>query len=143
MSRRLEPDQSDENIRIGRMIHENHYNRERKEVAIGNSKVDVADLNDGIMRISEVKKSSKYLDASLIQLKYYMMLFSDAGAIVSGEIRIPAERKKLKVELSDSDRTHIREKIDEIGRTVRNLKPPPALKIPFCRKCAYSELCWS
>jgi len=53
-------DQEDENIEIGRFIHENAYSREKKEIDFDNFKVDVADSIDGKIIVQEVKKSSKF-----------------------------------------------------------------------------------
>ena len=56
----ITPDQSDSNISLGRYIHENSYDRERKELVIGHSKMDVFRVSNGELVVGEVKKSSKY-----------------------------------------------------------------------------------
>jgi len=60
ISHGITADQEDENIEIGRFIHENAYSREKKEIDFDNFKVDVADSIDGKIIVQEVKKSSKF-----------------------------------------------------------------------------------
>jgi CRISPR-associated exonuclease Cas4 len=52
----IAPDQDDANVSLGRFIQDYSYPRERKELAVGNSKMDVFKLESGELLIGEVKK---------------------------------------------------------------------------------------
>ncbi len=43
MARNIVPDQDNINLDIGRFIHETSFRRKRKEISIGNVKVDLID----------------------------------------------------------------------------------------------------
>lgn len=72
ISHGIEADQEDENIQIGKWIHENSYSREKKELDFGNIKVDITDNKDGSLIIQEIKKSSKFIKSAKMQLLFYL-----------------------------------------------------------------------
>ncbi len=143
MSRNLTPDQEDENILMGKISHDEHYSRNKKEVAIDGIKLDMITLTNGKTVVSEIKKSSKYLQAAVLQLRYYLYVLQDRGIDATGEIRVPDERKVMQVELEQKDKEEIEEIVKEISAIISESNPPEAKKIRFCAKCAYSEFCWS
>ena len=52
----IAPDQDDANVSLVRFIQDYSCPRERKELAVGNSKMDVFKLESGELLIGEVKK---------------------------------------------------------------------------------------
>nr|WP_290755281.1 Dna2/Cas4 domain-containing protein [Anaerostipes sp.] len=60
MAHNILPDQKDENIDIGRFMHEHSFQRNEKEVLFGNVRFDVIFKNKDEIVIGETKKSSKY-----------------------------------------------------------------------------------
>ncbi len=54
--RKIVPDQEDENVEIGRFLHEYYSNRGKKEVDIGSGKIDRVKKVDGKLIIQEIKK---------------------------------------------------------------------------------------
>lgn len=143
MAHNIVSDQDAPNIDIGRFMHENSYKRKRKEISIGNIKVDVLDKKDGYLMIGEIKKSSKYIESSKMQLAYYLLELKRHGLEGRGMLMFPQERKRETIELND-------ELIDELERVERDILkicyepyPPKPIKINMCRKCAYAEFCWS
>ncbi len=136
MGREVTPDEDDEILKIGRAIHSVYYRDMKDEVQLDGIKVDR--IRGRV--IYEIKTSSKYLEATKFQLLYYIYRFREEGVDVEGEILIPKEGKRIKVDKADISKLEtILQKISEI---VRMEKPPLPQKIPFCRKCAYRNFCW-
>lgn len=143
MSRQLTPDEDAEPILLGRLIHEMTYRRKRKEVSLDDSRIDIIEKGYGRLIISEIKKSSKYIEAAELQLKYYLSLFQERGIQVEGLLRIPSERKEIKVTLFRDDMQILETVKSNIIELIHCSVPPKPVRIPFCKSCAYSEFCWS
>ncbi|HHW44423.1 MAG TPA: Dna2/Cas4 domain-containing protein [Desulfotomaculum sp.] len=60
ISHQLTPDAENDNLAYGRFIGETSYAREKKELAVGASKMDVYHFANGEFVVGEVKKSSRY-----------------------------------------------------------------------------------
>jgi CRISPR-associated exonuclease Cas4 len=78
-----------------------------------------------------------------MQLGYYLWRLAEEGMEASGEILVPEERKREVMELTPELRGEVEEMVANIETLVREPAPPSAVKIPFCKKCAYAEFCWS
>ncbi len=136
-------DQDDTNIDIGRFIHENSYKRKKKEISIGNIKVDVLDKKDGYLMIGEIKKTSKYLKSSKMQLAYYLLELKRHGLEGRGMLMFPQERKREIIELTDELIGELENTEMDILKICYKPYPPKPIKINMCRNCAYGEFCWS
>ncbi|MDH4129477.1 MAG: CRISPR-associated protein Cas4 [Spirochaetota bacterium] len=143
LSRQLIANQENDFLILGRMIHENSYIRMRKEIVFDGCKIDLLSHKNGKLLVGEVKKSSKSLDANIRQLKYYLYRLKQRGEQLSGEIRIPKEKKLIHVELSESDEKEIQFTVSSIRKLISLENPPEAKWIKFCKSCAYAEFCWS
>lgn len=143
LSRNIRGNQYNEFLEIGRLISETTYKRDKKEIFFGNNKLDVIRDSDNCITVIEVKKSSKMIEASKIQLLNYMYLLSKKGYRVKGEIRVPREKRVVPVELGDAEK----ELIENIKKDVISLvykKDAPSPKwIGACKSCSYNEFCWS
>lgn len=143
MGHQLTPDSDFEQMAQGRAIHQEHYTRNKKELSIDNSKIDMIQRKDGSLLISEIKKSSKYIDAAILQLNYYLSLFHKRGVKAKGVIRIPTERKQIEINLTEGDIANL-EKVKSEIIEILSMKTPPKLEmVKYCKSCAYSEFCWS
>jgi CRISPR-associated exonuclease Cas4 len=140
MSHGITPDEDFSSLEIGRAIHEIHYERMLKEVSLEGIKLDL--LKRGEMVVCEVKTSSKFLQAAKFQLLYYLYRLGEMGLKMRGEIRIPREKRKMKVYLNEENRNALLKALKEIKEIVNSEKPPAPEKNPFCRRCAYREFCW-
>lgn len=143
MSRHLNPSQENPFIEIGRLISNESYKHERKEVRVENIALDILKNIDGEVVIGEVKKSSKYEKSAKMQLCYYLLRLKSLGITAKGILLFPKEKKKIQIELTQ-------EIEEELEKTVANIKaiiempiPPSAKKIVFCSKCGYNGFCWS
>jgi len=93
--------------------------------------------------IHEVKKSTIGQKAHIWQLKYYLWVLKQHGfGQLNGVLEFPKQRKRIEVSLSPSDEERISEKMEAVRKIVSLPKPPKAVKIGFCRRCSYRELCW-
>ncbi|MGC9365329.1 MAG: CRISPR-associated protein Cas4, partial [Fidelibacterota bacterium] len=140
-SHQLNREHESDIVKMGRIIHEDSYEREKKEIRIGENLVlDFADVQTRV--IHEVKKSNKMEKAHEWQLKYY--LYCLRGWDIedfSGELNYPKLRKTVKVDLSSEDVERLAEVIEDIEKIISGPAPPP-VKIKPCLKCAYYEYCF-
>ena len=142
MAHQIEPAQNNTNIEIGRIIHEDSYQREKKEIRFDNTVIDILGHREGNIIIAEIKKSSKYLPSVTKQLAFYLLQLKEKGINLTGEIRIPQEKKKIKVELTQELEQEIKEICVNIEKIIELSLPPVAEKIHFCGRCGYYEFCW-
>lgn len=143
MAHQINPDEDDPNIEYGRFLQRFSYGRERKEGAIGSSKVDTYKPASGRMVVIEAKKSSRFLRSAKMQTLFYLKQLKERGVDAEGEIRVPDERKRIPVVLTDEALKEIQELENEILDTILRDMPEPPKKIAWCRNCAYREFCWS
>lgn len=143
MIHQIAADQEDESLEIGRFLSEHTYTRNKKEVLIGNIKVDRIRHEGEILYIGEVKKSSRYLKSARFQLLYYLDTLRRMGIEAKGELLFPEEKKRELVEWTKEAKEELDVAIEDIRRIARLPVPPPLEKIHFCNKCAYREYCWA
>ncbi|MBZ4663988.1 MAG: cas4 [Caloramator sp.] len=137
------PNQDDENIDIGRFIHENYYRRNEKEIRFGNVVFDVMYQNQNKLIIGETKKSSKFLEASKWQLLYYLKILNEAGIDAKGVLQYPEERRRVEVELTDENIIKLKKMEEEIINIIESPLPPKVEECVYCKNCAYREYCYA
>jgi len=142
MARELNPFQEDEFLEIGRLIQDESYRREKKEISFGNIKIDLVKNEKGELVISEIKKSSKALQSAKMQLIFYLYTLKKHGISAKGELLFPKEKKKETVELTDELKEEIKTAISNIQELIKKDLPPEPKKNNFCKTCAYYEFCW-
>lgn len=126
---------------LGRLIHEASYQRLRKEIFV--DRFLKIDLFRGEL-VAEVKKSSKHEKAARVQLAYYLYyLKHEKGIELKGILLFPKERKTEAVELTPELEKEIEKILKELKEVILQEKPPPAIKIKYCKSCAFRELCWA
>jgi len=143
MAHQLEANQDDENIRIGKIIGENAYSREKKELDIGSGKLDIIKTENGKLIVGEIKKSSRFLESAIHQLLFYLLQLKEMGVSARGELLIPEERTKIDVVLDENNENDIKQAIKHITHIVNQEFPPEPMKNKYCRNCAYNEFCWA
>jgi len=139
----ITPDQDDTNVSLGRFIQEYSYIREKKELAVGHSKMDVFHIGDGELVIGEVKKSSRYRQSARMQLAFYLSELQQRGIKARGELRFPKEKKREEVVLDEQTERELDQTRREILRILYLPQPPLPAKNRYCKKCAYAEFCWA
>lgn len=129
----------------GKLIHEESYPRRDEsfeEIEIDGIKIDFFDPKSNV--IHEIKKSNRFEDAHLWQLKYYISILKDHGLnIVTGLLEYPRLRRTESVILTEDDRTVINEKLVDIRKITDDEKCPDRKKITACKNCSYFDFCWS
>ncbi len=137
----IEPEQENDYILLGKHIHEIFYQSRKKELGIDN--VIKIDVLPGRMVIGEIKKSSKYLKSAKMQVAFYLYYMKrEKGIDMQGLLLIPEERKKVKVLLTPEVKGEIEEAIRNIEKILESERPPPAVRVPYCKRCAYKDMCW-
>ena len=137
----IEADQESDFLLLGRHIHEIFYKRQKKEFVINNTiKIDILPSKKVI---GEIKKSSKYLKSAKMQIAFYLYYLKQKGVNIEGELLIPEERKREKIKLTADLEKELEKSIIEIKEILKMNKPPYPKKIPYCKNCAYKEMCWS
>lgn len=143
MAHEMEPEREFDLLAEGRLNQEAHYKRATKELSLPGMRLDQVRREGNRLIVSEVKKSSRFLPATRLQLGYYLWRLENEGMEASGEILVPDERKRETVELTPELKAEIESLVARIEALVEEPTPPPAEKIPFCKRCAYAEFCWS
>ncbi len=142
IAHQISADQDSDNVLVGRFIGETTYEREKKEIGVGGSKIDVFHIEDGKMVIGEVKKSSKFKESARMQLAFYLSELKERGIDACGELRFPKEKLREEIVLDE----HTERELDKVRREILRIiyleKPPPPQKIKYCKNCAYTEFCW-
>ena len=130
-----------EYVQLGRLIDENTYKRNKKQIAIGKIKIDFID-NKGV--VHEVKKSNKIEKAHIYQLKYYLLTLMEKGIEnVTGEIDYPKLKKRKTILLEPEDKKEFENIFSGIQTILCKPKPPEVVKKNICAKCAYYEFCFA
>ncbi len=142
MGHQIVPDQDNNDIILGRFIQDYSYSREKKELMVGTSKMDVFHISDGKLVVGEVKKSSRYKESARMQLAFYLMELKKRGVDAKGELRFPQEKYKESIVLNNEIEEKLQKTIKDILRILYLPAPPEPVKNIFCGKCAYNEFCW-
>lgn len=143
MQYQIDPEREHELLAQGRLNNIEHYERAEKELPLPGIKVDQVRRESGELVIGEVKKSSSGLEASVLQLSFYLHRLEEAGVQARGEVLVPKERKKIPVVLDEPTRAKLSTATAEISEILHTPRPPKAKWIKFCPNCAYAEFCWS
>jgi CRISPR-associated exonuclease Cas4 len=145
MAHELNPDEDDPYLELGRFLSQSSYPRaRRRELSLPGMKLDlIEDANgDGEVIVAEIKKSSRFLEAARLQVLFYLRRLEEHEVSARGELRIPKERRRFPIELDAEGRERLDRAIADLAALVTEPLPPPAERIPFCRRCAYREFCW-
>lgn len=143
MSRNISGDQETESLEIGRFVSEKTYKRNKKEINIGNNKIDFIRNENNTLIIAETKKSSKKIEATEAQLLFYLYSYKNELKEVFGEIKVPKEKKAISVKLTEEKEKYIKTLIREIEELISLEKAPVKKRIKVCSSCSYLEFCWS
>ncbi|WP_051962871.1 CRISPR-associated protein Cas4 [Mesoaciditoga lauensis] len=144
MSRAFSPDEENYFLVLGKLIHEESYKRMKmKEIELDGMKIDFITEKDGQTIVAEIKKSSHGVESGKIQLLYYMKNLRDLGINLKGELRVPTEKKIIKVELDEENERALNHYIDKLLEIISLEKPPAVTRTSYCRKCAFESMCFS
>ncbi|MFU8767370.1 MAG: CRISPR-associated protein Cas4 [Candidatus Methanoperedens sp.] len=130
-----------ENVNIGKVLHEDRYRRDSKDVTIDQTiSIDFIRKGESIV-VHEIKKTKKMEEAHRWQMLFYLHYLKSKGVNATGEIHYPLISRKDEVLLSENDEAGIEEFSSKIRELVINKMPSPEKK-KICPKCAYFEFCF-
>ena len=129
-----------EDINIGKLIHEKSYSRETKNINLGEVAFDFVKKGKEAA-IFEIKKSSKLEKPAKYQLYYYLWYVKQTGKEIKGVIVYPKEKKKEELKLTPEIEREIEDIVKNIRKIVSLTVPPHVKRRPYCKKCTYYELC--
>lgn len=128
----------------GKLISETSYPRHPKgfqQLQIGRIKIDLYDPRRRL--VYEVKRAPRLVEAHKQQLRFYLYVLEKIGIQdVRGVLVYPQQRRRLIVELTDTEREKLEALLTEMERVRRSPTPPPLRRKPFCQRCAYHDFCW-
>lgn len=139
----MSANQFDTNVELGRFLHEMNYSKNRKEISFGSVNFDIVKKTKNKLIIGENKKSSRYTEASKMQLGYYLRLLHELGVEAEGVLLYPSERKKEKVLLTEDLMLKLDKQEKEIISICKKDIPPQKINNKYCKQCAYNEYCFS
>jgi CRISPR-associated exonuclease Cas4 len=131
---------NNDDINIGRLIHEKSFSREKKNINLGDIVFDFVKTGDKDV-IFEIKKSSKLGEPVRYQLYYYLWNAKKMGKVMDGMLVYPEERKREKIVLTQEKEEEMEKIILDIQNLVSQTLPPPVVIKPYCRRCTYYEMC--
>lgn len=132
-----------ENVKLGKILHEDSFKREKDYLIDNLINVDFIKITDSI-EIHEVKKSQKMDKSHEFQLLYYMYYLKNEKDIdnIKGFLNYPNSRKKEEIFLTNDKEEELTRIIAEIHKINDGEMPKPKKK-KICNKCAYFEFCFS
>lgn len=159
-------EQESDTVKLGKLIDEHSYEREKKELEIDHAKIDWLDVRDGVPThaevqdstiqsnegmfryagvLHEVKKSDAFEEAHEWQVLYYLYLLKQKGVNnIIGEIDYPKQKQKVQVALTPEKEQELQQIILSVKEiTSRTNAPEIEVKKSVCKKCSYFELCYS
>ena len=140
-NRNILMEQTNENVAMGKFISESTYDRREHEIKIDDVVLDFFDHQTNT--IHEIKKSDKMEEVHVWQVKHYIHVLENKGIEnITGKIDYPKLRQTIKVELSDQDREELIKIDTQVTQIIAKEIPPEIINKPFCKQCAYYELCY-
>lgn len=137
----IQMEHTSDRVRLGKLVHEESYQRRKKEIDI-DDKVVLDWREDGI--VHEVKLTDKMEEAHEMQLLYYLYYLKLKGVEgLRGQIDYPKLRQTKTVELDEMKERKIEQTLEDMRRIVDMPRAPEVEWMRICRSCSYAELCWS
>lgn len=124
----------------GQILHEQAYKYLPREIVIDNAfKIDAIDGE----YVREVKLSSKMTKADRLQMLFYLYQLELRGLKKKGLISYTKERKTREIILNEKGKKDIKKAIAEAHRILKQAKPPPYVRLNYCKSCAYHDFCFA
>lgn len=140
---RLNLEDESENVKIGKAIHEEKYDKENNcEIAIDNIRLDKLTTK----YLTEIKKSDADIEAAKWQLLYYLKVLKSKGIIRKGKLEIIEKNKQNKsiiiVNLTDEIEQRLNMIEKEIIKLIDGNNVPEVINDKKCKQCAYYAYCY-
>lgn len=139
---RINMEDNSEDVRIGRVLHDIRAKEEKNtEIKYDNMAIDRVTRNN----IEEYKKSDADIEASKMQLLFYLKSLEEKGIKKEGKIVFVEKNKKEKVEkviLDEKSKYELEKCINDINNLIYQEKVPEVEKGKTCKRCAYYDYCY-
>lgn len=137
----IRPERESELVQLGVLLGEQTFSREEKEIPIGDAGVmDWADFKDGV--IHETKHGKAPGGGDEAQVRYYLSVLNARGIrACRGVIHYPKTRETVTVEWNEEAERRNRQDLEECEAIVSGAVPE-AVRRPYCKRCAYEEICF-
>ncbi len=139
-SHNIAMEQESDEVKLGKLLHKEVFNREEKDVQLGSIAIDVVSRKNGI-EIREIKKSKKVEKAHYYQTLYYLLYLKRLGIDAKANIVYPKLKESVKVELDHDSEVFLSEVVENVDRIISGEMPLPEYK-KICKRCAYFEFCF-
>jgi CRISPR-associated exonuclease Cas4 len=141
----VEMEHFSEQVLEGRLIHDTTYPRHPSqyvEIQLDGIKIDFYDAKNKI--VHETKRGRAIEAAHRAQVQYYLYKLGQQGVEgASGLIEYPDLKKTEPVAaLAAAEVAEIAHWEAEVQRVVALDTCPPTINKPFCKQCAYHDLCY-
>lgn len=134
-------EQNSELVKIGKIIDEETYKREKKQILIDNT-INIDFIKNGAV-LHEVKKTKSVEEAGIWQIKYYMYYLENKGIEnIKAKIDFPLLRESKEIILEDNDRQILDNVIKNIKDIMKKNSPTDVINSKICNKCSYFDLCY-
>lgn len=135
-------EQNEDTVLSGKNLTNRAYEREKHEIRLEHNVLDFYDRKTHT--INEIKRSSKMSELHIRQVQFYMYQLENMGVNdIKGKIRYPTEKLVIDAVWNDDERAKIVTAIDNIKKILNESIPPPVIDKPYCKNCAYFDLCYS
>lgn len=134
-------EQNSELVKIGKVLDETTYTKEKKQILIDNT-INIDFIKNGAV-LHEVKKTKAIEEAGIWQIKYYMYYLEKKGIEnIKAKIDFPLLRQTKEIVLEAEDKEILENVIQNIEEIAQMDKPPKLIDSKICNKCSYFDLCY-
>lgn len=134
-------EQNSELVKIGKILDETTYVKEKKQILIDNT-INIDFIKNGAV-LHEVKKTKSIEEAGIWQIKYYMYYLQNKGIEnIKAKIDFPLLRETKEIFLEENDKEILENVIKNIEDISKMDKPPKVENSKICKKCSYYDLCY-
>lgn len=142
-SHKIQLEHESENVKLGKILHEDSFKREKDYLIDNLINVDFIKFTDSV-EVHEVKKTQKMEKSHEFQLLYYMYYLKNEKDIenIKGFLDYPKSRKKQEIVLTKEKEEDLIKIIQDIN-LINDGEMPKPKKSRICNKCAYFEFCFS
>lgn len=137
----IRPERESDLVQLGILLGEESFSRREKEIPIGEIGVlDWADFKVGV--IHETKHGKAPGGGDEAQVRYYLFYLNAHGIRVDrAVIHYPKKRETVTVEWNESAARQVEEDLKVCGTILAGELPAPQRR-PYCKHCAYEEMCF-
>jgi CRISPR-associated exonuclease Cas4 len=131
------------NVQIGKHIQQTTFDRHEKDIPLGEiGVIDWAEFKNGVLH--ETKKGKVPSSADELQVKYYMSWMRRNGIEVNMTmIHYPQQRRTKEIGWHENMHEEVDAAVVEAQGIVEQDVPPPVIRLPYCKTCAFHDFCFS